>query len=780
MARNERRLSIRLDVKDGETVKRALLQLGDEGKRALERIEGASRPASKGLLAVNAAGREGAQIIEGYAQSTGPLGAALSAIGPAGLAAAAGIGALTLGIKQALDQAQRAVDSLDDLGRWAGRIGISAQALQELRFAAASTGVEVEDLDDAMKELALRSVEAAELGGEPLEAFQRLGFTQRELREQVGDTDALFKEIVKRFEELGTAGEGVLTADQLFGGDNGARLLNLLRMGADGVARLREEARAAGVVFEQDMIDNAVETNAQLRIMHMIIDANLNRAFVDLAPVIVGVTSAVAVLARALSETVDQMRALENQSTRSIENQLQRDRERLETLRNRQGAQQPGFWQRRLRDVGQGARTAASQGLDFADTYTAQGVQREIAELEKSILKAEDELARRRSENNEKTKNDAIELADFVVDANQKIIDSLQRQIEMQRLTAEEGERAAFVYQQASALSKDSTAEERAEVERLAGTLFDLREAYEASRRAAEEADKQREESVRRMKQEREEAIRAQIQQLERDIATAQRLTFRNLAPGERFRADVAGLDRLRGTGAMSDRAYEQELERARRQLLFASTDALSGMQQAIVQFQDFAGTAADQVAEAFTGAFRSIEDELFELTQTGEFSFERLVNSINAQLSRIAVRNITSSIAGAFGGAADSLFGPTEASPLINVPSFHRGGVVGEPPPAMRMAHPALFDRADSYAMGGGVRGVGGMGGLKPFELPAILERGEIVIPRAQAANARRGGNTITVNMTINTPNADSFRRSERQIRERLGAMAAGAFSGR
>ena len=50
-----RNLSIRLSVKDHETVQRALGQLGDRGQAALRRIERAGQPASKSLLAVNAA-----------------------------------------------------------------------------------------------------------------------------------------------------------------------------------------------------------------------------------------------------------------------------------------------------------------------------------------------------------------------------------------------------------------------------------------------------------------------------------------------------------------------------------------------------------------------------------------------------------------------------------------------------------------------------------------------------------------------------------------------------
>ena len=44
----DRNLTIRLAVRDGGMVRRALTQLGEDGSRALAHIEQAAKPASKG------------------------------------------------------------------------------------------------------------------------------------------------------------------------------------------------------------------------------------------------------------------------------------------------------------------------------------------------------------------------------------------------------------------------------------------------------------------------------------------------------------------------------------------------------------------------------------------------------------------------------------------------------------------------------------------------------------------------------------------------------------
>jgi len=74
-----------------------------------------------------------------------------------------------------------------------------------------------------------------------------------------------------------------------------------------------------------------------------------------------------------------------------------------------------------------------------------------------------------------------------------------------------------------------------------------------------------------------------------------------------------------------------------------------------------------------------------------------------------------------------------------------------------------------------------GGYPGLRPDEVPAILQRGERVLSRREVAGGQRGGVSgrdggVTVNMTITTPDADSFRRSQGQITAEMSRAIARA----
>jgi len=107
----ERSLTIRLAVRDGDVVRRALTQLGDEGSRALTRIENATKPVSRGLLAINEVTSAARGRLEDFAGNLGGVGSAMLRLGPIGLAAGAAVGALTLALGQGLRELEAAEQS---------------------------------------------------------------------------------------------------------------------------------------------------------------------------------------------------------------------------------------------------------------------------------------------------------------------------------------------------------------------------------------------------------------------------------------------------------------------------------------------------------------------------------------------------------------------------------------------------------------------------------------------------------------------------------------------
>jgi hypothetical protein len=83
----------------------------------------------------------------------------------------------------------------------------------------------------------------------------------------------------------------------------------------------------------------------------------------------------------------------------------------------------------------------------------------------------------------------------------------------------------------------------------------------------------------------------------------------------------------------------------------------------------------------------------------------------------------------------------------------FHEGGVVGDSAPTRRVP---------SYVFAGAPRyHSGGIAGLMPGEIPAILQRGEVVLPKG----SNQTSTPVNIVMHIATPYASSFRSSQAQI---------------
>lgn len=144
-----RNLAIRLSVQDGEVVRRALIQLGEDGSRALARIENAAKPASRSLLALNEVTSAARGRLEDYAGNLGGVGAAMLRLGPAGLVAGAALGGLAVALGQGLQEMESAEHSLLRL----------EAVLKATGHASGLTGRELGDLADSMEASTLATAE---------------------------------------------------------------------------------------------------------------------------------------------------------------------------------------------------------------------------------------------------------------------------------------------------------------------------------------------------------------------------------------------------------------------------------------------------------------------------------------------------------------------------------------------------------------------------------------------------------------------------------------------
>lgn len=154
---------------------------------------------------------------------------------------------------------------------------------------------------------------------------------------------------------------------------------------------------------------------------------------------------------------------------------------------------------------------------------------------------------------------------------------------------------------------------------------------------------------------------------------------------------------------------------------------------------EDFQNTLSEGLTDAIFSA-RSLEDVFKSMI----LQIARAI--VQAQLLK-AIQS--SGIGGAVGGT-------------IAAAVFHKGGVVGTPS-ASRSVSPNTFIAAPRFH-----------NGLRPDEFPAILQRGEEVVPRNEVSARRATSQVTNYNVTVQTPDADSFRSSQRQIARKIRRSTA------
>lgn len=174
----------------------------------------------------------------------------------------------------------------------------------------------------------------------------------------------------------------------------------------------------------------------------------------------------------------------------------------------------------------------------------------------------------------------------------------------------------------------------------------------------------------------------------------------------------------------MVDLEKESTVERLRLQ-----KDWVSGVQRGMLEYAYEMEKTSDNVARATIKAFRTMEDAIVDFVMKGKIEFKSLTNSIIADMVRMVVQQqITAPLA----KAGSNFFGSMFSS------IFHGGGDVGGVGGRSRAVSAATFIGAPRLH-----------DGLAPDEFPAILQKGERVIPKSQA-----GGGGSPVNIRVDLKN--------------------------
>lgn len=198
----------------------------------------------------------------------------------------------------------------------------------------------------------------------------------------------------------------------------------------------------------------------------------------------------------------------------------------------------------------------------------------------------------------------------------------------------------------------------------------------------------------------------------------------------------------------------QKELDLAQKQYALETSrlsNAMLGAQSAISSYKESLSNVAGDMENLLGNAFKNLESAMSEWIQTGKFEWSGFMRSILADLATLFVRQklllplfnmMTSGSGGGFLSTAvstvASFFNPmaSAASHAVNsiaAGPYHTGGVAGSGS-TKRFVSPSVFAGATRYH-------TGGIAGLKPNEVPAILQRGERILTAAQQKTYGGGG---------------------------------------
>lgn len=188
--------------------------------------------------------------------------------------------------------AKSVADIGDETAKTAKSLGINAQSLQELQFAAQIGGVGVKDFNNSVKKLSKNLVEARRGTVTYKRAFDQLGIGSDIVNDKQLKTDEILGIMAEKFKNMEDGIEKTGLAMELFG-RSGPRLLPLMNEGKKGIEALRTEAQQLGGVMGEDLLAQSEEFQDSMLRMQTVINGIRNEVGAKLIPIINKVTDSI-------------------------------------------------------------------------------------------------------------------------------------------------------------------------------------------------------------------------------------------------------------------------------------------------------------------------------------------------------------------------------------------------------------------------------------------------------------------------------------------------------
>ena len=188
------------------------------------------------------------QMVSSFARFRNSVGNSVKSLFSLRSAAVAAAGIAGLGLLS-----KRSIDAADNIGKTARAIDLSAEALQELRFAASRGGVDVDTFDKAMLGFSKRVGEARQNTGSLVTILRQMSPVLLEQIQSAANVEEAFNLIVDAADGMGSALDRNALLAAAFG-RSGVLLTSTIKGGTKEIDKLREASRRLGLVLSDDII----------------------------------------------------------------------------------------------------------------------------------------------------------------------------------------------------------------------------------------------------------------------------------------------------------------------------------------------------------------------------------------------------------------------------------------------------------------------------------------------------------------------------------------------
>lgn len=655
-----------------------------------------------------------------------------------GLLAAFGAGISVSALAGIINQAAEAGDAMMKM---AEKTGMSVEALSALKYAAALSDVEMERVDKGVGKLSRTMYDAA-AGVEKAQAvFKTLNVEFQDSSGKLRDTGEMMVEIGARFAEIEDGATKAALAQKLFG-KGGVELIPLL----NNLEALADEARRVGYIMTQEKAESLEAYNDAMKRIHLGTEALKKEFAAGLAPALTDIADAfleareegwdfdelieavgedLKTLALAVFDFIAMLKMMRTIMKEGWDAGGELDKK---LLAQRKAFEIALFGTNRTPPKDREARGGGTPTILPEDSKAA------IAQWEKMLIDMQADA--------DKLGIGVSEWEKRLVEVNKRYDEMIAKLVSMKMYDAEHVGVIEEYRRRVVALlaeERDWAAVNRQRLDDMKAESAEMENHVELNK-AKIGAETLLAAARLGLLESRGQDVDIQKLELEYNSKTKEILLEIEKIADDMTRAEGDARDALLAKKTALEMQLpvlkeildihiriKQEAERDR-------TDIYAGMLRGLQDVQYAAESLGMAMEKTVVDAFGRMEDALVDFVQSGKLNFTDLVNSILADLARIAIRqSIMAPLSAGLGGLMGGLL------PSFN---YHAGGIVGAEGGRRFVVgvNPAALPRYHS--------------GVGPGEQVAVLQKGEAVFTPGQlkALGAAVGGSGVTVNIIDRT----------------------------